>query len=281
MKTYYQLTKPGIIFGNVITAITGFFLASNGHINILLFSATIIGISLCIASACVFNNYIDRNIDTKMERTKNRALVIKTVSAPAAIVYAIILGLIGFTILAVFTNMLTVFIGFVGFFFYEVMYGISKRRSVWSTVIGSVSGAIPPVAGYTAVSGRVDVGAILFFLILVFWQMPHFYAIAIYRFNDYKTAGLPVLPVVKGIFATKIQILLYTIGFALVVALLSVTGYTGGVYLFIIMMLAIFWILYAVIGFTTKNTALWARRMFIFSLVINLALCILITTNFL
>jgi len=281
IKTYYYLAKPGIVFGNDITAIAGFFLAAKGHIHMLLFFATLIGVSFCIASACVVNNYLDRRIDAKMERTKKRALVTGAVSGRAAIIYAIMLGLIGFSALAIFTNLTTVLVGIVGMIFYIILYAVAKRYSFWSTVVGSVSGAIPPVAGYTAVSGRLDLGAMLIFLILVFWQMPHFYAIAIYRFKDYKAAHLPVLPVAKGIFTTKIHILLYTIGFALVAILLASTGFAGRVYLYGMLLLCLVWIVYAVIGFSTNNVTLWAKRMFVFSLLINLAWSLLVMTNFL
>src|SRR2546430_360118 len=116
-KSYYLLTKPGIIYGNAITTIGGFFLASKGHFNIGLFLATLIGISLVIASSCVVNNYIDRSIDEKMERTKRRGLVTGRISVQNAIVFAIILGMAGFLLLALHTNLLTVVIAFIGYFF--------------------------------------------------------------------------------------------------------------------------------------------------------------------
>ena len=167
-KTYYQLIKPGIIRGNAIPATAGFFLASRGNVSYLLLLETLAGISLVIASGCVFNNYLDRHIDKKMARTKNRAIVQGLVSKQQALTYASVLGLLGLIILAVHTNWLTVAIGVAGLFFYVIVYGIAKRRSVHSTLIGSISGALPPVAGYTAVTGRLDAVAITLFFILVF-----------------------------------------------------------------------------------------------------------------
>jgi len=108
VKAYYRLTKPGIIYGNAITALAGFLLASRGHIDIILGIATLLGISLVIASACVFNNYLDQGIDIKMARTKKRALVTGVIKGQAALVYAVILGIVGFTALAAYTNALTV-----------------------------------------------------------------------------------------------------------------------------------------------------------------------------
>src|SRR5579871_5606007 len=148
-KLYVQLTKPGIIFGNLFAAVGGFFLASRGHFNPVLFVATVCGISLVIGSGCVVNNYIDRDIDAKMERTKKRALVKGAISGRNAILYASVLGIIGFLLLFIYTNLLTVCVGLVGYFFYVVMYTIWKRKSDIGTIVGSVSGAVPPVAGYT------------------------------------------------------------------------------------------------------------------------------------
>lgn len=191
------MTKPGIVYGNTLTATAGFLLGAKGAIDYWLLLATLAGIAFIIGSACVFNNYIDRDIDAKMVRTKKRALAHGLVPAGKAITYASLLGIIGFFILSLSTNFLTVALGTVAFFDYVVLYGISKRRTAYSTIVGSIAGAIPPAAGYTAVTNRLDGGAVLLFIILVFWQMPHFYAIAMYRYDDYKAAGLPVLPVKK------------------------------------------------------------------------------------
>ena len=195
LKDYYYLIKPGIIYGNAINTAAGFFLAAKGNIDFLLLLKTLGGSSLIIASACVFNNYIDRDIDSKMTRTKNRTLVRGAVPDPIALLYGSLLGVIGFGVLIIYTNVLTVLVGATGMFFYVVMYSIWKRRSPYGTLVGSISGAVPPVAGYSAVTNSLDVGALILFLVLVFWQMPHFYAIAIRRREEYKEAGIPVLPV--------------------------------------------------------------------------------------
>ncbi len=226
-KAYYQLTKPGIIYGNAITTVAGFFLASKGHFNLGLFLAALIGISLVIASGCVFNNYIDKDLDATMERTKNRALVTGAISVRGAIVFGAILGLLGLATLGLLTNTLTAEIALLGLFFYVVLYSLAKRRSVYGTIVGSISGAVPPVVGYCAVTGRFDLGALILFLILVFWQMPHFYAIAIFRQQDYTAAGLPVLPVVKGLRTTKIHILFYILAFTIAAAALYIFKFAG------------------------------------------------------
>ena len=254
LKTYYQLTKPGIIYGNAMTAISGFLLAAvhTHHFDFETFVALVIGISLVIASACVFNNYIDRDIDKAMDRTKKRALVTHTISGRSALIYATILGLIGGLILGFYTNLLTFDIALLGFVVYVVFYGITKRKSVHGTVVGSISGAVPIVADFTAVTDHFGIEAFILGLILVCWQMPHFYAIALYRLKDYQTAGIPVLPAKMGVRATKIQMVGYTTAFVLASLSLTVYGYTGVFYFVIMAAVGWYWLWLSLQGF--KNT---------------------------
>ena len=243
IKTYFMLTKPGIIFGNAITAAGGFILASKAQVDPWLFLATLMGLSLLIASACVFNNYIDRNIDKMMQRTKNRALVIGAISLKKAIVFAVFLGLFGILLLMLYTNLLTTIIALSGFFIYVILYSLSKYRSSYATVIGSISGGVPPVVGYCAVVDRFDIGACLLFMIVALWQMPHFFAIAMYRLDDYVAASIPVLPVKRGVYITKIHMLLYIIAFLIPVCMLTILGYTGYAYLIVVGLLGVSWLL--------------------------------------
>jgi protoheme IX farnesyltransferase len=281
-KTYYRLAKPGIIYGNALNIAAGFFLAAGHlkHFDFWTLVAAMVGSSLVIASGCVFNNFIDRAIDQKMARTKKRALVSGTVSGPAALVYATLLGLLGFAVLAAYTNALTVYVGLVGILFYVVMYSIWKRRSIYGTLVGSVSGAIPPVAGYTAVTGNLDAGAWILFAILALWQMPHFYAIAMYRLDDYASAGLPVLPVKKGMHHTKIQIVGYIAAFIVATSLLTFLGYTGYIYLAVVTLLGLAWLWKGLKGFRAGvDDKGWARKMFFFSLIITLSLDIMLSVG--
>lgn len=269
LQSYYHLTKPGIVYGNDISLVAGFLLASKTvGLDYWLLLATLLGVSLVIASACVFNNYIDKDIDVYMKRTKQRALVQKQISEVAAIVYASILGITGFIFLIIFTNWLTVVVGLIGYVDYIVFYGIAKRKSVLGTVIGSVAGSMPIVAGYTAVSNSLDTAAWLLFFAMVFWQMPHFYAIAIRRIGEYKKAKLPVLPVKKGIETTKIQIILYIILFCLAASLLTIYGYTSWQYLGVMLITSIYWLGLGMIGFSTTDNNAWAKKVFLFSLAI-------------
>jgi heme o synthase len=192
MKKYYWLVKPGIIYGNALTAMAGFLLADRGRFDVVLFLAMLAGICLVMASGCVFNNVWDRQADSKMERTKNRALVTGEISTTNALAYGTVLGLIGFGLLYFYTNALTTLIAAIGFAFYVLVYTPLKHRTVYGTLLGAVAGAVPPVVGYCAVTNELDIGAWLLFLILVVWQMPHFYAIGINRFDDYKAAGIPI-----------------------------------------------------------------------------------------
>lgn len=279
IRSYYLLTKPGIIFGNALTVIGGFALASKGRINPGLFLATLVGLSLLIASACVFNNYIDRAADQKMARTKHRALVRGIISVRSAIMFALLLGVVGTLILAIYTNPLTTGVALFGFLFYVVFYSVSKYHSTWGTAVGSMAGAVPPVVGYCAVSEGLDAGAIILYTILVLWQMPHFFAIAIYRLEDYVAASIPVLPAKRGIHATKVQMLLYITAFTIAALMLTLWGYASYAYLVVAALLGLAWLGLGIKGFYVSNQNRWARQMFALSLVIATALSLMMTVD--
>lgn len=264
---YISLTKPGIIFGNLITTVGGFYLAKpHADFSLLLF--TLWGISLVIASGCVFNNFFDRDIDQLMERTRQRASAQGLVSGKSLIYFAILLGISGFSVLFFLTNTLTTLIAAIGLFFYVAAYTLMfKRRSVYGTVIGSISGAVPPVVGYCASSGLFDLGALLLFVMLVLWQMPHSYAIAIYRLKDYASASIPVLPVIKGIEYTKKIMCIYVGLFAIASMSLTFFSYTGMYYLTLTIILNMYWLYLSIQGFKTQDNAKWAKRIFLFSII--------------
>ncbi len=279
LKKYYQLTKPGIIYGNLLNATAGFLLASRHQINLALLAATLAGTSLVVASGCVFNNYIDRDIDKKMARTKKRALVLKNIPVRNALAFATILGLVGFGLLSLFTNRLVVLIGLVGFVDYVIWYGYTKRRTVHGTLVGSISGAAPIVAGYCAVTGRVDSAAVVIFLMLAVWQMPHFYGIAMYRHDDYRAAGLPVLTVARGMLATKLQTLIYIGVFIALTSLLTAYHYTGYTYLTVMLLAGLYWLVKGIRLFSSKDDKLWGRKMFLTSLVVVLVMAVMLSVG--
>jgi len=267
-KNYFSLTKPGIIFGNAITVIGGFCLASRGHVNPWLLGVVLLGISLIIASGCVFNNYIDQDIDKVMERTRKRVLVQGLISGPHALIYATTLGILGTLLLLAMTNILTVIIALSGLFVYVVVYSLwLKRHSVYGTLVGSISGAVPPIVGYCAISYHFDLGALLLFLILSVWQLPHSFAIGIYRYNDYKAAKIPLLPIKRGFQFTKITMMICVALYVSLALMLTTLGYTGTWYLLITGIVGIIWFIFCVSGFSTDNDKSWARKMFLLSII--------------
>lgn len=277
MINYYLLTKPKIVLGNLIPLFAGFFLASKGTVDLWLFFETLIGLALVMASACVFNNYIDRQVDKKMKRTENRPLVKALISTRHALFFGTLLGVFGIFILWFFTNVLTVAIAGGGFFVYVVLYSLWKCRTIYGTAIGSVAGAVPPVVGYCAVSHHFDIAALLLFMMLVLWQMPHFFAITLHHFEDYVRAGIPVLPVQKGIWRTKIHMTIYIIGFIITTTLFSFFNYTGNLYLIVSTLTGLLWLFLCLKGFKSDNNQLWGGQMFRFSLLVLTTTCFFIS----
>lgn len=281
IKKFIYLTKPGIIFGNFISVMGGFFLASQGNIDLWLLLVTLLGTSLVVASGCVVNNIIDQDIDVKMERTRNRALVKKSVSNTAAFIYAAVLGIFGFALLYFFTNILAVAFAAFGFFVYVVLYSLYlKRHSIHQTLVGSLSGACPPVIGYCAVANQFDAGALILFILFCIWQMPHSFGIAIFRLNDYISARIPVLPAKKGIYITKLQSAVYVLLFTLTGSLLYVFHYVGLIYLVVFAGLCGYWLYLAVSGFKAIDDRVWARRFFLFSVILITVFSVLISVDY-
>ncbi len=275
-KSYFSLTKPGIIAGNAITTSSGFMLASREGINSHLFLAVLIGLSFIVASGCVFNNYIDRESDQKMARTQNRALANGLIAPKNALLFATFLGLFGVSILGALTGFLTTILALLGFVIYVFGYSFSKYYSMHGTLIGSIAGAVPPVVGYCAAKGYFDFAALLLFIIVALWQMPHFFAIAIYRIEEYAAASIPVLPLIKGIYKTKIHMLCYVAAFTVATLMLRIFHYKGFWYMVTAAIIGSLWLLLSIKGFKTENNKLWARQMFLFSLVAITALSLII-----
>jgi protoheme IX farnesyltransferase len=273
---FFEVTKPGIIFGNVVTVSGGFFLGSHTHFNFWLFLSTLLAMSLVVACGCVLNNIIDRDIDHLMDRTKNRVIVKGLISLPIAFFYALILGALGFVIFYFGTNLLALSVAAIGLFFYVIVYSLFwKRRSTLGTTIGGIAGAVPPVVGYCAATHQFNAAAVILFLILFFWQMPHFYAISIYRLKDFAAAGIPILPIKKSIPYTKVCILLYIIAFTIVAVMPTLFGYIGWIYFSVALALGLIWLALGIKGFRTQDNRRWARKMFLFS-ILNITLLSLV-----
>lgn len=263
-----------------MTGVAGFFLATS----MLPFSfsvliGVIVGISFVIASACVFNNVLDRDIDKRMKRTKKRDVASGVMSVPKALLFGSAVGIIGFAALLLLTNVLTLVLGVIAFVWYVIIYGYAKRTTVLSTIVGGVAGALPPAAGYTALTGNIDAAAIILFLILFFWQMPHFYAIAMFRRSDYESAKLPVWSVKYGMKSAKKQILIFAVVYAIVSGLLYVFGYTHIVYLVLSVGLSAYWLHQGISFYNKVDDEKWARKMFGASLLVLLSMCLLIAVG--
>jgi protoheme IX farnesyltransferase len=172
-----------------------------------------------------------------------------------------------------------VLLGVVAYVWYIAVYGFAKRTTAWSTLIGGVPGALPPVAGYTALTGTLDIAALILFLILFFWQIPHFYAISMFRRDDYAKAGLPVWAVRFGLSKTKAHIMVSVLFFALTVPLLTLLGYTGIIYMVGAIGLALYWVYKGITLYSKYDDVKWARTMFGISLLVLLAMIFLIAVG--
>lgn len=270
LKAYYRLTKPGIVYGNTFHLVAGYIIALSPASSIGSFLGATIGTMLFIGSACVVNNIIDRNIDKKMERTMKRATVTGQIPLGHAIVFAAILGSLGVAVLALYSNWLVFLLGCIAYFSYVVVYGYAKRTTSWSTVIGSVPGAIPLVAGYVADSGVMTLGAWLLFALLAIWQMPHFYAIALYRKEQYASTGLPLITTVRSDESVRKRSIVYGIAYLLVVGAMGATHVIGPVALTMLIAGGLWW-LWGMLR-PMDDSKQWGRKVFFQSLILTILL---------
>lgn len=275
-KDYLHLTKPGIIFSNLLTVFTGFWVANatTGYpLNVQMLLFTLLGAGLVIASGTTLNNYLDREIDIKMKRTQKRALAAGRIHPRNALIIGIILLIAGLGILVTYANPLAAVLGLIGHITYVLIYTPLKRVTTLNTVIGAVSGAMPPIIGWTAVTNNMDMGAWLFFIVLFLWQMPHFLALAMMKVEDYRAGDVPMLPVVKGFEETKRQILNYTLPLVPASILLMFYAKLGSIYFFAALFLGIFYIVISWQGFKAKDDLVWARKAFTYSLLYLTLIC--------
>ncbi|WP_299011485.1 heme o synthase [uncultured Shewanella sp.] len=280
LKLLISITKPGIILGNLMTVIGSFFLAQHATFNMGIFILLLVGISFVIASGCVFNNIIDTDIDALMTRTADRALVKGLISERVALRFGVFLAGVGFLCL-LSINLLSFLFGVIGWFFYVVIYSLwAKRQSVYGTIIGSISGAMPMAVGYSAGSNHIDSGLILLIFISIAWQIPHSYAIGLVRSEDYIKANIPLFSVLHNDKKVKRHCATYVIVFTVFCSLLFFQGYTGLFYWIVMMLLCLYWLYLSLKGFYTSNIQIWAKSMFLFSIVIISSFSVLIGFNF-
>ena len=220
---YLRLMKPGIIVLLLISTCCPMILASGGQVNPIAVFWALLGGTLVSGSASVMNCILDRDIDAIMERTKRRPLPAGRVSPFGAFVFSIFLGLVGLVVLAYYLNPLAAVVALYGHLFYVFIYSaILKRSTPQNIVIGGAAGAIPPIVGWVAVKGSIDPAAILLFLVVFLWTPPHFWALALNKNADYRRAGIPMLPVVRGEKATHDQMLVYALLLIPVTLLLTI-----------------------------------------------------------
>ncbi|MCP3031067.1 heme o synthase [Halobacillus sp. A1] len=263
-----SLIKVGIINSNLITTFTGFWLAvyftgASFTDQWLTFLLTMFGTAFVIAGGCILNNWYDRDIDHLMARTDSRPTV--TGSIPINVIkwMGVTVSVLGIIILS-FTTIPAALFGAFGWFTYVVLYTMwSKRKYTINTVIGSFSGAVPPLIGWAAIDPGLQLEAVILFLIMFIWQTPHFLALAMKKRDDYKAAGIPMLPVVHGFRMTKRQIVIYV---ACLLPLPIYLASLGSIFLSIAFALSLGWLILGIAGFFMKDDYKWATWMFVYSL---------------
>jgi protoheme IX farnesyltransferase len=211
-RGYIALTKPRIMVLLLITAVTGLLLGEQGVPSLRLVVVVLIGGAFASGGASSINHYLDRDIDSKMTRTKNRPIPSKKISPIEALLFGVTLNVLGFLVLVYWANLLSATLAITGTLFYVFVYTmLLKRNTPQNIVFGGAAGAIPPLVGYAAVTGTVSISAIYLFFIIFFWTPPHFWSLALMLKDDYARAGIPMLPVVKGVDETKRSIFAYAV----------------------------------------------------------------------
>ncbi|MCP1372456.1 heme o synthase [Dyella lutea] len=278
-REYLQLTKPRVVALLVFCAVIGMFLAVPGipPWRALVFGT--LGIWMASGSAAAFNHLIDERIDKLMARTARRPLATGALSVRQVLVFAVLLGIASMLVLGLLVNTLTAVLTFGGLIGYALVYtAYLKRATPQNIVIGGLAGAIPPVLGWTAVTGHLHAFALQLCLIIFVWTPPHFWALAIFRREDYARAQVPMLPVTHGVAYTRWHVLLYTVLLVVVTLLPALTGYTGLVYLGGAAVLDVVFLYYA-IRLMNPPDEYFAMRVFHYSIVYLMALFALLLAD--
>ena len=211
-KDYYELCKPNVVLLMLLTSLVGMYMSTSDDIPTYILIYGNLGIALCAASAAVINHLVDQNIDQKMNRTKNRPVAQGRVDKTHALYFSIFLCIVGTSVLWFIINPLSAILTVMSSIGYAFVYTLFlKRATPQNIVIGGLAGAMPPLLGWVCVTNSIDYNALLLVLIIYAWTPPHFWALAIYRKDEYAKAGIPMLPVTHGVYHTKIQIILYTL----------------------------------------------------------------------
>jgi len=263
---FYQLTKPRVVSLIVFTAVIGMFLATPGMVPLQALIAGTLGIALTAGAAAAANCLVEQRIDALMARTRRRPLPRGQVTSLQTLVFAGVVGGAGLFILYHWVNALTMWLTLATFVGYAVIYTVVlKPMTPQNIVIGGASGAMPPVLGWTAVTGEIAADALLLFLIIFAWTPPHFWALALYRKHEYAKAGVPMLPVTHGDRFTRLHVLLYTVILTAVTLMPFVTRMSGALYLAAVLLLDAVFLWYAVRIYVAYSDRL-AQRTFRYSI---------------
>ena len=247
LRDYLSLSKPRIVVLLVFTALCGMFLASEGVPDLKLALVVAGAGALASGGANALNHYLDRDIDARMRRTRNRPVAALRVQPRGALLFGLVTNLIAFVLFVTLVNPLSAVLTLSATLFYVFVYTLGlKRTSPQNIVIGGAAGALPPVIGWTAVTGSLGLPAAYMFAIIFFWTPPHFWALALLLKDDYARAGVPMLPVVMGVAETKRNIFLYTIILLVLTCLFFVTQAVGWLYLGAAVVLGLLFVCYAV-----------------------------------
>ncbi|RZO18670.1 MAG: protoheme IX farnesyltransferase [SAR86 cluster bacterium] len=247
IRSYYQLCKPNVVLMMLLCALVGIILASDILLPLKEIIIPLIGIAFCSASAAAINQIIDRKADAEMERTDQRPIPQGEISVQEASIFAFSIGLIGFLILMYLVNILTALLTVAALGGYAFIYTIFlKRATPQNIVIGGLAGAAPPLLGWASVTNTIEPNALLLVLIIFIWTPPHFWALAIYRKDDYAKQSIPMLPVTHGVAFTKLQIVLYTIILFLVSLFPYIVLMSGLIYLVSAIILSSIFLFYSI-----------------------------------
>ncbi|MEX2964018.1 heme o synthase [Microbulbifer sp. TYP-18] len=281
-RDYYELTKPRVVMLMILTSVIGMLLAVPGMVPLDVLLLGNLGIALCAGSAAAVNHLVDRHIDLKMARTHNRPIARGRVEPHKALLFALLLGCAGMTILITFINPLTAWLTLASLLGYAVVYTMFlKRATPQNIVIGGIAGAAPPLLGWVAVTGDWHGHGLLLVLIIFAWTPPHFWALAVHRRDDYANADIPMLPVTHGVAYTKLHILLYTFVLFAVTLLPFATGMLGWLYLLGAVVLGIGFIYWAIEMLRDKNPDA-GMETFRYSIIYLMALfCIMLLDHYL
>ena len=247
LKSYYELCKPNVVYMMLICAFVGMLLAEESVKSFSYLLVALTGIAFCAASAAAINQVIDRKTDASMTRTDQRPLPQGELSVTHASIFALTIGVLGATILFLYVNILTMALTLASLIGYAFIYTVYlKRATPQNIVIGGLAGAAPPLLGWASVTNSIDPYALLLVLIIFVWTPPHFWALAIYRRDEYAKESIPMLPVTHGVVFTKLQIVLYTIILYIVSLLPYVVLMSGEIYLFSALILSSIFLYYSI-----------------------------------